>query len=50
MSLELSEAKRTQALDSLKRFYQEHMDEEIGDLRAVMLLCSVLVRSTFRHL
>ena len=38
MSIELPESKRTQALDSLKRYYQEHMDEEIGDLRAVMLL------------
>jgi uncharacterized protein (DUF2164 family) len=34
MTIRLADATRTQVLDSIKRFFSEELDEEIGDLRA----------------
>lgn len=36
--IELDKAKRTEAIASLKRYFEEHMPEPIGDLPAGMLL------------
>jgi uncharacterized protein (DUF2164 family) len=38
MDIELSKEVRAQAIASLKRYFEEHMDEPIGDLPAGLLL------------
>ncbi|MDH3497539.1 MAG: DUF2164 domain-containing protein [Gemmatimonadota bacterium] len=41
-TIDLSAGARTQARASIKRYFAEHMDEEIGDLKADLLLGYVL--------
>ena len=38
MPLELTTQERDEAMQSLKRYFREEMDEEMGDLRARLLL------------
>lgn len=41
-TIELSGEARTRARASLKRYFAEHLDEDIGDLKADLLLAYVL--------
>ncbi len=38
MAIHLSQDTSTQLRESIKRFVAEHMDQDIGDLKAMMLL------------
>ncbi len=38
MSIELSKEIRQQLCESIKRYFEDEMDEPIGDLKAVLLL------------
>ncbi len=38
MSIKLSEDAKTALIASIKRYFSENMDEEIGDLKAALLL------------
>lgn len=38
MTIELPPQDRTQAVASLKRYFSEELDQEIGDLKATLLL------------
>ena len=42
MAIKLAEEARTQSIESIKRYFEEHMDEEVGDLKAGLLLDFVL--------
>jgi uncharacterized protein (DUF2164 family) len=42
-AITLPDRARTQALASLRRYFDEHMDESIGDLKAALLLDYMLV-------
>jgi uncharacterized protein (DUF2164 family) len=41
-SITLSDKARTQAIASLKRYFDENMDEKVGDLKAALLLDYIL--------
>ena len=38
MAIKLSQQDRQQAIESVKRYFAEHMEEQIGDLKATLLL------------
>jgi uncharacterized protein (DUF2164 family) len=38
MTIKLADATRAQLLDSIKRFFSEELDEDIGDLKAALVL------------
>ena len=38
MTIKLSKAKKQQSIESIKRYFAEQLDEEIGDLKASLLL------------
>jgi uncharacterized protein (DUF2164 family) len=38
MTIELSKEKEARLVASIKRYFAEHMDEEIGDLKAALFL------------
>ena len=38
MAIELSKDARTRSIASIKHYFAEHMDEEVGDLKAGLLL------------
>ena len=38
MAISLADDNRKQLTESIKRFYNERMDDEIGDLKALLLL------------
>ena len=42
LAVTLPDASRTQAIASLRQYVAENMDEEIGDLKAAMLLDYIL--------
>lgn len=42
MAITLTEQHRARAIESIKRYFEEHMDEEVGDLKAGLLLDFVL--------
>ena len=38
MTIKLSKEKKRQSIESIKRYFAERLDEEIGDLKASLLL------------
>lgn len=38
MTIKLSKVKKQKLIESIKRYFQEQLDEEIGDLKASLLL------------
>ena len=38
MTIKLSKVKKQQSIESIKRYFVEQLDEEIGDLKASLLL------------
>jgi uncharacterized protein (DUF2164 family) len=40
--IELSDKARTQAITSIRRYFDENMDEKIGDLKAALFLDYIL--------
>lgn len=43
MAIELPDATRRQLISSLRRYFERELDEEIGDLKARMLLDYLLI-------
>ena len=42
MALELTPEQRTEAIQSIRRFFTEELDQDIGDLKAALVLDYVL--------
>ena len=38
MAIEISQETKQQLIESIKQYFAENMDEEVGDLKALLLL------------
>ena len=38
MTITLAEEARTRSIESIRQYFEEHMDEDVGDLKAGLLL------------